>query len=212
MPNDTFFNLPKEKQERIIGAAVCEFARVPFSDASINKIIKDAGISRGSFYQYFADKEDLFLFIISRISKEKIGIFSQSFDDTSPQELGFIDFCSEPALNRVFDWAESNREYSRIGFLMTQDGSDFIKQTFTKINDQNQIFKIWLENDQKRGLIRKDADLDVFVDVFFAASVNLINSYFSGTDRQTVVNKIVSLFDILGKGVLSEEVRHGRSS
>lgn len=62
MPTETFFNLPKEKQKRILDAAAQEFSRVGLSEASIAKVIKEAAISRGSFYQYFTDKEDLYYF------------------------------------------------------------------------------------------------------------------------------------------------------
>ena len=65
MPSERFFNLSENKQMRIIGAAVCELSRVPANEISINKIIKDADISRGSFYQYFEDKTDLISYILS---------------------------------------------------------------------------------------------------------------------------------------------------
>ena len=64
MPNKTFFNLPKDKQVKIINASKIEFSKYSFYDASINRIIKEAEISRGSFYQYFTNKEDLFIFIL----------------------------------------------------------------------------------------------------------------------------------------------------
>lgn len=60
MPSATFFHLPEEKRQRLLAAARTEFARVPYEDASINRIIREAGIPRGSFYMYFTDKEDLF--------------------------------------------------------------------------------------------------------------------------------------------------------
>lgn len=60
MPSTTFFHLPEEKRQRLLAAARIEFARVPYEDASINRIIREAGIPRGSFYMYFTDKEDLF--------------------------------------------------------------------------------------------------------------------------------------------------------
>ena len=72
MPADTFRNLPEEKRLRIFHAAVAEFSQQPFSQASINRIVKDAGIPRGSFYQYFADKEDLYLYVITEIGREKM--------------------------------------------------------------------------------------------------------------------------------------------
>ena len=70
MPKDTFFRLSEEKKQRIQDAAFEEFCRVPYSQASINKIIKAAEIPRGSFYQYFVDKEDLFVYLISLKSEE----------------------------------------------------------------------------------------------------------------------------------------------
>ena len=60
MPSSTFLNLPAEKQEKLLEAATREFSHRPFNEASINQIIKDAGIPRGSFYMYFTDKEELF--------------------------------------------------------------------------------------------------------------------------------------------------------
>ncbi|KRM22386.1 TetR family transcriptional regulator [Latilactobacillus graminis] len=62
MPKKTFFRLPVEKQQRLIQAAHAEFSRVPFNEASVSNIIKAAEIPRGSFYQYFEDKADIFFY------------------------------------------------------------------------------------------------------------------------------------------------------
>lgn len=67
MPTSTFFHLPEEKRGRLMEAAWREFARTEYAAASINRIIQDAGIPRGSFYQYFADKEDLFKFLLGSV-------------------------------------------------------------------------------------------------------------------------------------------------
>ena len=64
MPSSTFFRLPEEKRQRLLDAAWEEFSRVSFADASINQIIHAASISRGSFYQYFTDKEDLTTYML----------------------------------------------------------------------------------------------------------------------------------------------------
>ena len=60
MPSATFYKLPEEKRERLLRAAREEFSRVPYESASVNRIIRSAGIPRGSFYMYFTDKEELF--------------------------------------------------------------------------------------------------------------------------------------------------------
>lgn len=64
MPSSTFFNLTPEKRDKLIRAARNEFARAPYGETSINRIIQEAEIPRGSFYMYFADKEDLFLYVL----------------------------------------------------------------------------------------------------------------------------------------------------
>ena len=64
MPTERFMRLPKEKIEAIRIAAAKEFMRVPPEEASINRIIHDADISRGSFYTYFEDKQDLLKWLI----------------------------------------------------------------------------------------------------------------------------------------------------
>ena len=56
MPTERFLRLPKEKIEAIRIAAAKEFIRVPLEEASINRIVHDSNISRGSFYTYFEDK------------------------------------------------------------------------------------------------------------------------------------------------------------
>lgn len=64
MPTSTFYNLPEDKKAKLLSSAVKEFTRVSYNEVSINQIVKDAGISRGSFYQYFKDKGDLLVFIL----------------------------------------------------------------------------------------------------------------------------------------------------
>ena len=64
MCSETFLRLPEEKRSRILNAAWEEFTRVSFADASINQIVRRAGIARGSFYQYFKDKEALAVYLL----------------------------------------------------------------------------------------------------------------------------------------------------
>lgn len=70
MPSETFFRLSDSKQERIVQAIKDEVARVPYEDFSIGSVIRACGISRGSFYQYFRNKEDVFYFLISDYQKQ----------------------------------------------------------------------------------------------------------------------------------------------
>lgn len=64
---ETFLRLPEEKRTRFLDAAWEEFTRVSFAESSINQIVRRAGIPRGSFYQYFRDKEDLFAYLMAQV-------------------------------------------------------------------------------------------------------------------------------------------------
>lgn len=72
MPKKTFFNLPESKRNSIIEAAMDEFAKAPYQDISINRLIKRMEIPTGSFYQYFEDKKDLYFYIISFYSDDEL--------------------------------------------------------------------------------------------------------------------------------------------
>lgn len=70
MIKKTFYNLPYEKRKRITDAVIKEFKERPNEKVSINRIIKTAEISRGSFYQYFDDKVDLIEIITKTMFEE----------------------------------------------------------------------------------------------------------------------------------------------
>lgn len=81
MPTQTFFNLSEEKRERLIAGAMKEFAHYSLNDASVSNIIKYANISRGSFYQYFEGKTDLYFYLIGIFRRNTIKLMIRSFQE-----------------------------------------------------------------------------------------------------------------------------------
>jgi AcrR family transcriptional regulator len=63
MVRPRFANLPLPQQQAILRAALQEFAAHGFHDASLNRVIEAAGISKGSMYYYFDGKEDLYTYV-----------------------------------------------------------------------------------------------------------------------------------------------------
>ncbi|MBR4210899.1 MAG: TetR/AcrR family transcriptional regulator [Oscillibacter sp.] len=88
MCKETFLRLPEEKRARIIDAAWDEFTMVPFAKASIKRIIRGAGIPRGSFYQYFEDKGDLFRYLMTRVHDEMTGQFRKLLRESDGNLFG----------------------------------------------------------------------------------------------------------------------------
>jgi AcrR family transcriptional regulator len=60
MPRPRFQKLAENKRTRILEAAAKEFAAYGYENASLNKILEEASISKGAAYYYFDDKADLY--------------------------------------------------------------------------------------------------------------------------------------------------------
>jgi TetR/AcrR family transcriptional regulator len=71
MPRPTFANLPADKRARFVDAALDEFAAHPYAEASVSRIVARLGIAKGSVYQYFDDKADLFCWLVAEYGRRK---------------------------------------------------------------------------------------------------------------------------------------------
>ena len=96
MPHQTFFHLPKEKQEKLMNAAKREFTRVLLGEASINKIIQSIDMPRGSFYLYFENKEDLYFYLLEQNKR--------SFFERMKEELMGNHGCLMEAYVTMYDY------------------------------------------------------------------------------------------------------------
>lgn len=128
MPTQTFFNLPEEKKNRIIRAAIQEFASYSFDQASIAHIIENAGIPRGSFYQYFNNLKDVYKYIINLAGEQKIKYFQETVPQFEGKGFNFFsalrDLCTAG-----FQFAAENPELLAIG-------NNFIKETNKSLRDE----------------------------------------------------------------------------
>jgi AcrR family transcriptional regulator len=78
LPKQTFFNLPESKRLAIIDSAADEFANNHYRSASIARIASRAGIAKGSIYQYFEDKRDIFRYLVDLGVQEKMAALQQT--------------------------------------------------------------------------------------------------------------------------------------
>lgn len=85
--NPKFYNLEQEKRERIINAAIKEFAQIGYDRASTNEIIKEANISKGSLFSYFNSKKELYLFLLDYV----VEVIDQIYDEVDLNERDFFE-------------------------------------------------------------------------------------------------------------------------
>lgn len=95
MPSERFYRLSDGKRQTIREAAVKELSRVPFEKASINQIIQCAEISRGSFYTYFEDKNDLLKWLFEDSCKQMTKVCEDTLRETKGDYFAMLDqlFC-----------------------------------------------------------------------------------------------------------------------
>ena len=111
MPSSRFFKLPDEKRSKILKAALSELAQFPVDDISINRIIRSADISRGSFYQYFEDKDDLLEYVFSDFRQ----VMTREIKDSIEQNQGDMFEVGMEILEKIV--AMGSREENRRIFV-----------------------------------------------------------------------------------------------
>lgn len=174
MPKQTFFNLPAEKRETIINAAVDEFAQYGFENASTNRIVKNSGIAKGSFYQYFEDKQDVFMHLLSVLEREKM----EYFKDRHPPSTNMDTF-------QYFRWMiKTGMEFSSAYPRMTQavsrvllgEGLYYGKNLAQYREKTTQALKAMIQQAIERGEVDTSVDVDLAVMIMETWS-NAISTY-----------------------------------
>ncbi|WGS65656.1 TetR/AcrR family transcriptional regulator [Marinitoga aeolica] len=157
MPKQTFFNLPEKKRERIINAALEEFSENLFSKASINKIVEKAKIPKGSFYQYFKNKKDLYKYILDQIFQLKIKYISDSLKNRNSSDF-FESF--EAMIEAGFKLTLDYPLYAKIGQNFMLEDRKFVSEITEEYSSQgeNFVFSL-LKKAQDNGEIYEHIDL-----------------------------------------------------
>ena len=79
------------KKDDIVNAAIKEFGEFSYDAASINRIIKASGTSKGTFYHYFKDKKALYFSIIEHSIQIKKVYFARIMESITQEGFSFFD-------------------------------------------------------------------------------------------------------------------------
>ena len=202
MIKQTFYNLPKVKRERIIRAIRLEFSRSPAERISINRIVQEANISRGSFYQYFDDKVDLIQIITEDFSSFMKQATKKSLEKSNgdifkvPFDLfdAIIHFCETESNSRIIECIISN-------FKMNSDLiSDYLKNRHI-VPCKSAVFPhINLE----MLSIKDEDDLHSLFDTLMTVLFKAIFDVFAcGKDKAAVKDNLVRTEKLLRYGAMS---------
>lgn len=175
---ELFEKLAPEKQEKVFEAAVGEFASKGYRNASMNSLVKAAGISKGSIFQYFKNKRNLFDGVVE-IATDRVKLYlKQVRDDT--RELDFFARL-ERMLRAGFGFIDRHPMLARIYFHLLQSGeAPSGSEGILQLRKQANEFLIELLREAiERGEIRQDLDVERLAFLLNALLETLLRSYYT---------------------------------
>lgn len=171
MPLERFYRLPDEKRDLLLEVAASELAEKGFEGASLNSILATAGLSKGSYYYYFTDKEDLY----AEAVEDAVRRFGKTLTPLSLDELTAGDFWQ--ALGAHFrTWSRALDASPHIlGLLRSLDGTRRRSPRFAPVLARTaEPFSQAIEKGKALGCIRTDLATETLVHLILALDDILI--------------------------------------
>ncbi|MFN5060335.1 MAG: TetR/AcrR family transcriptional regulator [Chloroflexota bacterium] len=194
MPSETWWNLDESKRLAIIQASVIEFAQANFAQASLSQIVKQVGIAKGSMYQYFADKEDLYLYIVQLASDHMMAEIQQRIPLSILATGDVFKILREYFAITVNVAQEYPYESSLIQRALQDSGAQLAKVQAIGISIQRAFVVDLVNTALANKSLRSDIDPEVFV-------------YFIQTILTTAGSYMVNLLHVHNVSVESEDYR-----
>jgi len=201
MPKETFQNLPEGKRQLIEKEAIHEFAVFGYDKASINRIVEQCQIAKGSFYQYFDDKKDLFLYLIKRVSEKKIESMSPVLQN--PEQYDFFTLIRELFVSGL-RFAADNPEITLMGNWLLKSKSHPIYNEVVDIGLQSaqNLYTGLLKHAISKNEIRDNIDLGFVSHIISSMNVIVMEYYFQNVkgeeaDMRKIEKDIIEIVDLL---------------
>lgn len=202
MIKKTFYNLPYEKRKRITDAVIKEFMERPNEKVSINRIIKTAEISRGSFYQYFDDKVDLIEIITKTMFEESSNkakeILKLSCGDLFVMYIKMFDYFGDYSsqkqtmkiMRNIVDSFKANDDLV----------SEYLKNRFNIALSNNEIY---LMVDRQNLKFQDNESVKCLIEILTQVLKNAIFDVFvASSDREEVRERLIKKIDIIKQGAV----------
>jgi AcrR family transcriptional regulator len=201
MPKQTFFHLSKDKQDTLVQAAKQEFSRAPLHEASIANIIKSAGIPRGSFYQYFEDKDDIFYYLLNQLGERNnqrfISVLNEKNGDLFESFIANFQFMIEVHRNE-----EHKNFFKNVYLNMNYKHENTLANNVYEENQKNQFLNIIKLIDTGNLNIKDEHELQHVLKILMGVTFQNIVQLFvrEYTDEEALRNYLVQL-DLLKRGL-----------
>lgn len=148
-------------KNRIYQSGLRVIERTGFRNASIEEITKDAGVSTGSFYNYFASKEQLLLFSFIKSDERYLEAYEEA------KALNFPDSLYSFINNSYFYLEQRGREFMN-GINMCLLTPDFKSASTNRDREFFKCIRKLFEAGMEQGVLSSDTDIDACIHMIFA--------------------------------------------
>jgi AcrR family transcriptional regulator len=202
MPKDTFLNLPLEKQEKVMRAAISEFLKHGFEKGNVADIARNAEVAKGSIYQYFENKKELFLYAV-RWSIELFANKYGKYINLENKDADIFDFFYKNAKDM---WLQMKDEREVVIFIQ-----DVFLGKYKSLTDESMAYMIkvsdeyllnLIKNGKNNGSIRKDID-DKILSLFITGVSFKIKEYMMNKARDLGEDIVDEDFEVNEKEILA---------
>lgn len=145
-----------EKKQELIEAAIDEFGEKGYEKASLNNILRAAGISKGTFYYHFENKEELYLYLISIFIEKKKSFFA---DYVKPEDLNKNIFELLKIMSRAgLEFAKQSPAINKFSEAFVKErGNEIYNKILKRFSfESDDYFNILIENAYLKGELRTD--------------------------------------------------------
>ncbi len=116
-----------ERRNELINEALLEFGEKGYESASLNSILKEASISKGTFYYHYENKEDLYMYLMDIIVEEKLKFLSEEMSNID--DSGDIFTKLKLTIKLGMEFAHKNPGLNKFS-------QGFIKETGTELHNE----------------------------------------------------------------------------
>lgn len=180
---------------KLIQAAIKHFSRYSYKQASLNQIIEDAGISKGSFYFHFKNKQELYTYLFDMVAEKKVEYFTRHLNqqDLSHKDIfEVLKVQSKVGLKFAADYPQ----YYQLGLKFFEEKDEniyhLIKQRFSG------NYKDFLLPAIKRALENEELREDLSPDYISKLLIYLLTNFdtiFSSDIDFSNLDEVMALFD-----------------
>lgn len=132
---ESFENLEVEKKQSILNAGFMVFSQYGYAKASVEDIVKSAGISKGSLFYYFGSKKNFFIYLYEHCGEQLEKLVDSPGPDGTPSYLAYTDFFERLNAIQVLKM-KSTSLYPHMSVFMKKvvfDPSPVVKEELAKI-------------------------------------------------------------------------------